>query len=111
MIVSALVLFSGIATLTILMIRHTRDVQPSIDVTVGALLIAILFIVWAILAGSFYTAFADKPKRVSHNEIPNPPNLPAPKTPIGTTSHFNMNQYEMRTHIQRLNKEYRSKHV
>ena len=109
LIVSALLLFSAIATITVLMVRHVRGVSPSLDVTVGVIMIAILFIVWLILIAAFYIAISGSKSngsKVSSNGklndhhfalesvIPNPPRIPAPSL---ENTHRTYYKYDIRT--------------
>lgn len=89
-IMSAFLLFAAISTVTILMVRNFRGVKPSVDFTIGIIMIAVFFIMWLILVGSFYIAIK-KPKsqKVSlspyetihipmKSVIPAPPRYPPP---------------------------------
>ena len=109
LIISAFLLFSAISTITVLMVRHVRGVSPSLDVTVGVIMIAILFIVWLILIGAFYIAISggrydskvSKEKKYSEKNhiplesvIPNPPRHPAPSLEHTRRTY---NKYDIRT--------------
>ena len=89
-ILSAFILFAAISTVTILMVRNVRDVTPSVDFTIGIIMITVFFIMWLILMGSFYIAIR-KPEvqkvssstyKTSHipleSVIPAPPRYPPP---------------------------------
>jgi len=104
-ITSAFLLFAAISTITVLMIRDLRNVSPSVDVTVGVIMISVFFITWLIVMGSFYASISSKSKvsemlssekftKNEHLEIPPPPNFLPPtlrSTPI------EMNRYDIRT--------------